>query len=92
MIRLPLAALSCVAAARPAAAHVAMEPPEAAPHADVRAALHLPHGCGDAATTRITVRLPEGVTAARPMPKPGETGAPQDGARDASHIDRLAVH
>ncbi|WP_244457978.1 YcnI family protein [Roseomonas fluvialis] len=66
----------------PAAAHVSIDPAQAAPHAYVRAALRVPHGCGDAATTRITVRLPEGVTAARPMPKPGWTlvTTPREGA------------
>lgn len=73
MSRTPLAALFSVAIALPAAAHVTIDPPQAAPHAYVRAALRVPHGCGDAATTRITVRLPDGVTGARPMPKPGWT-------------------
>ncbi len=68
--------------ALPAAAHVTMDPAQAAPHAYVRAALRVPHGCGTAATTRITVRLPEGVTGARPMPKAGWTlvTAPREGA------------
>jgi uncharacterized protein YcnI len=73
MSRIPLAAALCAALAAPAAAHVSIDPPQAAPHAYVRAALRVPHGCGAAATTRLTVRLPDGVTAARPMPKPGWT-------------------
>lgn len=82
MTRLPLAALLCVATALPAAAHVTIDPPQAAPHAYVRAALRVPHGCGDAATTRITVRLPEGLTGTRPMPKAGWTLVltPREGA------------
>jgi uncharacterized protein YcnI len=82
MTRLPLAALFCVATALPAAAHVTIDPPQAAPHAYVRAALRVPHGCGDAATTRITVRLPEGLAGTRPMPKPGWTLVltPREGA------------
>ncbi len=31
----------------------------------------MPHGCAGAATLAIEVTLPEGVAAARPMPKPG---------------------
>jgi uncharacterized protein YcnI len=87
MTRLPLAALFCVATALPAAAHVSIDPAQAAPHAYVRAALRVPHGCGDAATTRITVRLPDGVTGARPMPKAGWTLvlAPRDVATAAAH-------
>ena len=73
MSRLPAAAALCAAFAAPAAAHVTLDPPQAAPLAYVRAALRVPHGCGDAATTRVTVQLPDGVTAARPMPKPGWT-------------------
>lgn len=65
------ALLALSAIAMPAAAHVSIDPPQAAPLAYVRAALRVPHGCGDAATTRIEVRLPEGLTGARPMPKPG---------------------
>ncbi|MBR0678713.1 YcnI family protein [Roseomonas alkaliterrae] len=57
-------------------------PPQAAPNAITRATLRVPHGCGDAATIRIQVRIPEGVTAARPMPKPGWTLVltPREGA------------
>lgn len=74
MSRIRVAAALCAAfAAAPAAAHVTLDPAQAAPLAYVRAALRVPHGCGDAATTRITVTLPEGVTATRPMPKPGWT-------------------
>lgn len=81
-----LALLAAAAPALPAAAHVTMDPAQAAPHAYVRAALRVPHGCGTAATTRLTVRLPEGVTAARPMPKPGWTLvlAPREDAGTAS--------
>lgn len=74
MSRLPVAAALCAAfAATPAVAHVSLDPAQAAPHAYVRAAFRVPHGCGAAATTRITVTLPDGVTATRPMPKPGWT-------------------
>jgi uncharacterized protein YcnI len=60
-----------IAVPPPAAAHITLETAEAAPNAWYRAVFRVPHGCGDAATTRITIRLPEGITAARPMPKPG---------------------
>ncbi|MEO3474677.1 YcnI family protein [Roseomonas sp. CAU 1739] len=74
MPRIPAAAALCAAlSATPAFAHVTLDPAQAAPLAYVRATLRVPHGCGDAATTRITVTLPEGVTATHPMPKPGWT-------------------
>ena len=74
-MRKTLLALAAMATlpALPAAAHVTLDPAQVAPHAYVRAALRVPHGCGDAPTTRLTVRLPDGVTGARPMPKPGWT-------------------
>ena len=80
--------IALAAAALPAMqaqAHVTVDPAQAAPHAYVRAALRVGHGCGTAATTRLTVRLPEGVTGARPMPKPGWTIVltPRDGAAPA---------
>lgn len=59
--------------AGPAAAHVTLESQQAPANSIYRAVFRVPHGCGEAATTRITVRLPEGFTQARPMPKPGWT-------------------
>lgn len=55
----------------PAAAHVTLDPPQAAASAYVRAAFRVPHGCAGAATESLTIRLPEGILGARPMPKPG---------------------
>ncbi len=60
-------------AAGPVAAHVSLETQQAPANSIYRAVFRVPHGCGEAATTRITVRLPEGFTQARPMPKPGWT-------------------
>jgi uncharacterized protein YcnI len=70
-----LAALGALGllAAGPAAAHVSLEVQQAPPNSSYRAVFRVPHGCDGAATTRVTVRLPEGVAEARPMPKPGWT-------------------
>jgi uncharacterized protein YcnI len=74
-MRLPvaLAALGalCALPAAPALAHVTLDPPAAPAGSYVRAALRVPHGCAGAATTGISVELPEGVYSAKPMPKPG---------------------
>jgi uncharacterized protein YcnI len=59
--------------AGPAAAHVTLETAQAPANSTYRATFRVAHGCEDAATTRFIVRLPEGVTQARPMPKPGWT-------------------
>lgn len=66
----PMAAL-LMAAASPAFAHVTLDPPEAPANGYVRVALRVPHGCAGAATERLTLRLPEDVFSAKPMPKPG---------------------
>jgi uncharacterized protein YcnI len=68
----PTAALLLAATAiAPAIAHVTLDPPEAPAGTSVRATLRVPHGCAGAATERFTLRLPEDVFSARPMPKPG---------------------
>lgn len=57
----------------PARAHVTLEVQQAQPNSTYRAVFRIPHGCDGAPTTRLTIRLPEGVTQARPMPKAGWT-------------------
>ena len=56
-----------------ARAHVTLEVQQAQPNTTYRAVFRIPHGCDGAPTTRLTVRLPDGVTEARPMPKAGWT-------------------
>jgi uncharacterized protein YcnI len=74
MSRTRFAALAAAAlAAAPAAAHVTLEVGQAPANSTYRATFRVPHGCDGAAMTRLTVRLPEGVTQARPMPKAGWT-------------------
>jgi hypothetical protein len=74
MSRIRLAALAAAAlTAAPAAAHVTLEAGQAPANSTHRATFRVPHGCDGAAMTRLTVRLPEGVTQARPMPKAGWT-------------------
>lgn len=83
---LPLAALALAA---PAAAHVTIDPPQAVAGGYLRATFRVPHGCDGAATERLVVSFPEGVTVARPMPKPGWrltiTRAPLDPPIDNGH-------
>ncbi len=71
-------AAACLLAAVPAAApgahaHVTLEVQQAPANSTYRATFRVPHGCDGAAMTRLVVRLPEGVTQARPMPKAGWT-------------------
>ena len=52
-------------------AHVTLEKREAPVGAPYKAVLRVPHGCEGAATIAIRVRVPEGMIAVKPMPKPG---------------------
>ena len=50
-----------------------LERKEAAPNAAYRGVIQIMHGCDGRPTTRVSVTIPEGVTGAKPMPKPGWT-------------------
>ena len=54
-----------------ASAHVTLEQPSAVPNTTYRGVLQVNHGCRGAATTTISVSIPQGVIGVRPMPKPG---------------------
>ncbi|HYE42473.1 MAG TPA: DUF1775 domain-containing protein, partial [Caulobacteraceae bacterium] len=66
------AGLLCLAAtAGTAFAHATLETGEAPAGSYYKAVIRIGHGCEGAATTAIRVRIPEGVIAVKPMPKPG---------------------
>jgi periplasmic copper chaperone A len=54
-----------------ASAHVTLETREAAVGAPYKAVLRVSHGCEGAATIALRVRVPDGMIAVKPMPKPG---------------------
>ena len=56
-----------------AQAHITLDQPAAPAGSSYRATFKVGHGCDGAATTVITVTLPEGLRGAKPMPKPGWT-------------------
>jgi len=56
-----------------ASAHITLEAPEAPAGSTYKAVLRVPHGCDGAATVKVTVRIPEGVIAVKPMPHAGWT-------------------
>jgi uncharacterized protein YcnI len=62
-----------LAFAGPAFAHVTIEAQEARVGAAFKAVVRVPHGCEGSATTAIRVKIPDGVIAVKPMPKPGWT-------------------
>jgi uncharacterized protein YcnI len=67
-----LAAIDIIIAT-PAFAHVTIETQEARVGASFKAVVRVPHGCAGSATTAIRVKIPDGVIAVKPMPKPGWT-------------------
>jgi uncharacterized protein YcnI/copper(I)-binding protein len=66
-----LAALALGMTPVAASAHITLDKAQTAVGASYKATFRVPHGCDGAATTKITVTLPEGFIAAKPMPKPG---------------------
>ena len=54
-----------------AAAHVTLETEKAPAGSTYKAVLRVGHGCEGKPTTAIRVKIPEGVIAVKPMPKPG---------------------
>jgi periplasmic copper chaperone A len=68
---LALGATGAVVFACAASAHVTLETREAPVGAPYKAVLRVPHGCDGAATIALRVRVPEGMIAVKPMPKPG---------------------
>lgn len=78
MSHLSLRTFACVSVclagptlAFPALAHVTLEQREASVGASYKAVFRVPHGCEGSPTVRLTVHLPEGVIAVKPMVKPG---------------------
>lgn len=60
-------------AASPAAAHIGLAEPQAPAGAYHVARFRVGHGCDGAATTEVQIYIPDSVSGARPMPKPGWT-------------------
>jgi periplasmic copper chaperone A len=71
LLAAPLLAISLVA--QQASAHITFEAAQAPADSTYKGVLRVTHGCGTAATTAIRVRIPDGVTEVKPMPKAGWT-------------------
>ena len=69
--------------------HIVADPDVGASSAYLRTAFRITHGCKGSPTTAVTIRLPDGVLSAKPMPKPGWTVAvktrPLDPPVDSGH-------
>lgn len=64
------ACVGLLVASVPTVAHVTLERQEAAVGSSYKGVLRVPHGCSGSPTTAIRVRLPAGLIAVKPMPKP----------------------
>lgn len=67
----PLLAAGLLLTVAPAGAHVTLETAEAETGSTYKAVLRVGHGCEGSPTEAIRVRIPDGVIAVKPMPKPG---------------------
>lgn len=68
-----LAAAVLLLGAASAQAHAVLDQPRADSGSAYRAAVRITHGCEGSPTVAVTVRVPEGLRGARPVPKPGWT-------------------
>ncbi|MEA2939910.1 MAG: periplasmic copper chaperone [Bradyrhizobium sp.] len=66
-------AFAAAATASSAEAHITLENRQATPGSYFKAVFAVPHGCAGSPTIKIRVRIPDGVIAVKPMPKPGWT-------------------
>jgi uncharacterized protein YcnI len=55
----------------PVFAHVTLDVREAPTDSYYKAVFNVPHGCVGSPTTRLRVRIPDGVIGVKPQPKPG---------------------
>lgn len=62
--------LAIVLAPSTGLAHVTLEQQQAPVGTPYKIVLRVPHGCGDSATIYLSVQIPEGVIATKPMMKP----------------------
>ena len=69
--RLVLGAAGVLLGTCTAFAHVTLETAQAAAGASYKGVLRVGHGCEGSPTTAIRIRIPEGIVAVKPMPKPG---------------------
>jgi uncharacterized protein YcnI len=69
ILRTAAAVVAMLAAA--AHAHIALEYQIAPAASSYKASFKVGHGCSGSPTREISVRIPDGVRGARPMPKPG---------------------
>lgn len=83
--RIVIAGAISANAAAAAHAHATLEVQEASVNSTYKAVLRVPHGCDGKPTHTVRIRIPEGVIAVKPMPKPGWTLEKVRGAYEKSY-------
>lgn len=73
MLRTALSATILAFITLPSLAHVTLEKTTATAGSGYKAIFRVGHGCENSPTVTLKVRIPEGMIAAKPMPKPGWT-------------------
>lgn len=69
----------------PASAHVTLDRAEAPVGAGLRVAFKVGHGCSGSPTVKLRARIPDGLIAVKPMPKPGWQVETVKGKYDRPH-------
>lgn len=64
-------AAALVALSVPAFAHITLEQGQAIAGTTYKAVMRVPHGCSGSAITAVRVKIPDGMTGVKPMPKAG---------------------
>jgi copper(I)-binding protein len=80
MSRIHIAAIAAACLALPAQAHVTLEKPEANAGQPYKGVLRIGHGCAGSPTVSLSVEIPDGLVAVKPMPKAGWTLQTEQGA------------
>ena len=71
LIKIASAALLAATVGTSAMAHASLEQQEATTGATYKGVMRIGHGCGEQATLKVRIAIPEGVISVKPMPKPG---------------------
>ncbi|MCA0450080.1 MAG: YcnI family protein, partial [Proteobacteria bacterium] len=64
-------AVALLSLSAPALAHVTLEQGQAVAGSTYKAVIRVPHGCAGSPTTAVRVKIPDGMTGVKPMPKAG---------------------
>ncbi|WIY26383.1 YcnI family copper-binding membrane protein [Parasedimentitalea psychrophila] len=85
LIKFASAALLAAALGTSATAHASLEQQEAKTGSFYKGVMRIGHGCGEQATLRLRITIPEGVVSVKPMPKPGWALETVTGAYEGSY-------